>query len=349
MIPISDSVRSRTFPVVNVTIIAITVVVFFFELFLGTRLDEFVTSWGVVPTHITQAFGRGGSDGVSSLVTLITAQFLHAGWLHLLGNMLFLWIFGDNVEDRLGHLRYLAFYLVCGVVANLAQVYAMPQSEIPLVGASGAIAGVLGAYVFLYPRAWVTVLVPVFFFLLPLQVPVILMLGFWFVSQLASGLAAITEVSQATGGTAWWAHIGGFVFGMLLIVVIPKPRLSRPSVRSSRSPSAETQLSGALGLLIRTVTWGGDIVRVLILIRIIFHLFALGVEGPLGFIVITIYAWTTPLVRPFAHLLPALRLDGFTIELYSILALIAYHVIVTIAIWGLSHLFGKGVRPQVRT
>jgi len=137
--------------------------------------------------------------------------------VHFFGNMLYLWIFGDNVEDTMGRGRFLAFYLICGVVANLAQVAINPRSTLPLIGASGAIAGVLGAYLLLFPWARVLVAVPIFFYLRIIAVPAVLVLGTWFVTQLFSGLAAITLASQVTGGVAWWAHVGGFVTGMILI------------------------------------------------------------------------------------------------------------------------------------
>ncbi len=211
MIPIGDSAPRWRTPWVNYLIIAANVLAFLFELSLGSRLDAFVRQFGVTPADVAAVLAGDPRVPRGALATLVTALFIHAGWLHVGGNMLFLWIFGDNVEDRLGHLRYLLFYLVCGVGANLAQVLADPASRVPLVGASGAIAGVLGAYLLLYPTAWVTVLVPIVFLLWPLDVPVVLVLGIWFVTQLAAGVAAITQASQATGGIGYWAHVGGFL------------------------------------------------------------------------------------------------------------------------------------------
>jgi membrane associated rhomboid family serine protease len=149
-------------------------------------------------------------------------MFLHGGWLHLGGNMLYLWIFGDNVEDRLGHVRFLLFYLACGLAAALAQIYVNPTSTIPMVGASGAVAGVLGAYLVLLPQAQVLALIPIIFFFQLVELPAFLFLLFWFLMQFLNGAASIATTQATTGGVAWWAHIGGFVSGMALGFLLPK-------------------------------------------------------------------------------------------------------------------------------
>lgn len=348
MIPLGDSVRARGFPWVNISIIAACVLVFVFELSLGPRLDAFALRWGATPAVISHYLSHGTGRDFAPLVTLVTALFLHAGWLHLGGNMLFLWIFGDNVEDRLGHFRYLLFYIAGGTAANLIQIYAMPQSNMPLIGASGAIAAVLGAYLVTFPRAWVTVLVPMFFFLLPLQIPVILMLGVWFVSQLTSGLATITEVSQATGGIAWWAHIGGFVFGMIAMPLIPKPRVSRPLIPATQSAWSASQMPPVVAILASVVSLIGDAIKLLIIVRVVFRFFALPPAGPLGFLVNLVYSWSSPLVKPFARIVPVLDVGPFTLELYSLLAVVIYHVLFMIAIWALTVLLRATPRPHVR-
>ncbi len=227
MIPIGDSPRSRTLPLVNWTLIALNILVFLFELSLPSRaLDRFLLVWGAVPARIWGALlGQGDPFW---LLTLVTSQFLHGGWAHILGNMLYLWVFGDNVEDRMGHLRYLAFYLLCGVIAGLVQTLVLFGSRVPLIGASGAIAGVLGAYLVLFPGARVTVLAPYFFFGLGFfEVPAAVLLVMWFLLQFVNGLAAITTASPSVGGIGWWAHIGGFVAGWLLVRLFarrPRPR-----------------------------------------------------------------------------------------------------------------------------
>src|SRR5579884_321969 len=182
MLPLSDSPRTRLTPWINLTLIATNVVAFLYELSLGPRLEPFLMRWAVVPAHVTAALEGGARAQPAVLVTLVTAMFLHGGWLHLGGNMLFLWIFGDNVEDRLGHARYFLFYLVCGVIANFAQIMIDPTSTIPALGASGAIAGVLGAYVVTYPGASVSVVLPIFFLFTVVDVPALIMIGLWFVS-----------------------------------------------------------------------------------------------------------------------------------------------------------------------
>jgi membrane associated rhomboid family serine protease len=228
MIPISDSPRSRTVPIVNWTLILVNISIFLLELSMPPRaLDRFLFTWGAVPARVWGAL-LGQADPFW-LVTLITSQFLHGGWAHILGNMLYLWVFGDNVEDRMGHLRYLVFYLLCGITAGLIQTLVLFGSRVPLIGASGAIAGVLGAYLVLYPGARVTVLAPYFFFGLGFfEVPAAVLLVMWFLLQFVNGIAAITAASPSVGGIGWWAHIGGFVAGYLLVRLFARPQRPRP-------------------------------------------------------------------------------------------------------------------------
>ena len=224
MIPIGDRNPTRSFPIVNIALIVINVLVFVYELSLGGRdLDEFLQRWGVAPFTVSR-------DPLSpeELQTVYTSMFLHAGWLHLLGNMVFLWVFGDNVEDALGHLRYLLFYLVAGTGAVAAQVSMASDTLVPLVGASGAISGVLGAYILLYPRSAVLVLIPLFFIPWTAEVPALFVIGFWFLLQLMSGLAAVGHAIGGAGGVAWWAHVGGFLSGMLLLAILRPAALTRP-------------------------------------------------------------------------------------------------------------------------
>jgi membrane associated rhomboid family serine protease len=197
--PLKDDIPSTRVPVVNYLFILANVLVFLFELSLGPRLQSFIMEYGLVPAHYT-------------LANFFTSMFLHGGWAHLFGNMLYLWIFGDNVEDRLGHVGYFFFYLICGVAAGYAHVLANAGSTVPTVGASGAIAGVLGAYLVLYPQARVLTVLPIF----PITttyIPASFFLGIWFVLQLFSG--ALQFGMAQTGGVAFLAHVGGFVTGAL--------------------------------------------------------------------------------------------------------------------------------------
>jgi hypothetical protein len=162
------------------------------------------------------------SEDLGELSTPFTAMFMHAGWLHLIGNMLYLHIFGDNVEDRLGRFRFLVFFLACGYLSFLVQIVLSPQSMIPTLGASGAVAGVLGAYVFLYPRARVIAVVPLLFFFPLIELPAYVFIGIWFLLQFLSGAASIGTGAALTGGTAWWAHVGGFIAGIALLNVFKK-------------------------------------------------------------------------------------------------------------------------------
>jgi membrane associated rhomboid family serine protease len=235
VIPLRDANPTRTTPIVTVALIVACFVVFAFELGRlasgGTEaLDAFVTEWGIVPAELTAAWSSGSAMTVEAL-TLITSQFLHGGWLHLLGNLLFLWIFGNNVEDRLGRFRFLLFYLVGGAVAGLTQVAIDPDSTIPTIGASGAIAATLGAYLVLFPRARITSLVFLGFFYQLIDVPAVIVLVFWFALQLIDGLASIGVTDTAGGGVAFFAHIGGFVFGAVVgLVLNAVGRRRRPAV-----------------------------------------------------------------------------------------------------------------------
>jgi membrane associated rhomboid family serine protease len=253
MIPIGDSVRSRTFPIVNVTIISLNILIFLYELTLSTvrqppfgfsQLDVFFFHWGAVPACLADQFGYHPNVSTQSLAfycgsnneagSVLYSMFLHGGWLHLLGNMIFLWVFGDNVEDAMGHLRYALFYLVVGLAATAAHVWANQNDLVPSIGASGAIAGVLAAYLVLYPRATVAAVLPIIFFF-PFRVPAVLLIGFWFLLQLLNGLAALatTNVVNAGGGVAWFAHVGGFVAGVVLVKVFVLGR-TVPPARSPR-------------------------------------------------------------------------------------------------------------------
>jgi membrane associated rhomboid family serine protease len=226
VIPISDEIRSQRLPLVTYVVIGINVVAFLFELVLGQDVQGLLMALGAVPARITNP-----ASSPAVYVTLLTSMFLHGGWMHLIGNMLYLGIFGDNVEDALGHSWYTLFYLAAGIAAGVAQVATAPASTTPAIGASGAIAGVLGVYLVLYPTAPVRVLVPTFFFMRIARLPAILVLGMWFVIQLFNGALSFGVRTMATGGVAWFAHIGGFVAGLIIGAVLRVtrgPRQPRP-------------------------------------------------------------------------------------------------------------------------
>ena len=209
MFPIGDENAGTTIkPYVNWAIIGLCFLVFFYQLSLPPRqLDAFIFEFGAVPRNITQ---------FRDLYSLLTSMFLHGGWAHILGNMLFLFIFGDNIEDAMGHLSYLLFYLLCGLIAALAQVLLDPTSTIPMIGASGAISGVLGAYIVLFPQGKVRAVVVFGYIGQIILVPAWVMLGLWFVLQLFSGFASLGAASES-GGVAFWAHVGGFIAGAVLV------------------------------------------------------------------------------------------------------------------------------------
>ena len=213
MIPLRDTVPSSRFPMVTLGIIVVNVLVFLAELNLSSwALEDAFRTWGVVPLRFTHPRLQ------ANYFTLLSSMFLHGGWMHIIGNMWSLWIFGDNVEDRMGRGGFLLFYLLSGLAAGAVHIVTNPASTVPTVGASGAIAGVMGAYLLLYPHATVVTLVPIFFFLQVVELPAILFLGFWFVTQLFSGTLSLAAAGAQAGGVAWWAHIGGFVVGFLWAV-----------------------------------------------------------------------------------------------------------------------------------
>ncbi len=217
MIPISDTNTSRRTPIINWLLIAANVFIFFNELGMSNpQLDLFIRTWGVNSNDVIAALANPFQVPLHTWETLFTSQFIHAGWAHIIGNMLFLWVFGDNIEDVLGSVLYPIFYLGSGVIAAVAQAVVQGPSDIPAIGASGAIAGVLGAYIVLYPWNRVSVLFPVFILLTTIEIPALVVIGWWFIQQFLYGFAALSET--AAGGIAFWAHIGGFVGGAIMIL-----------------------------------------------------------------------------------------------------------------------------------
>jgi membrane associated rhomboid family serine protease len=228
MIPLRDINPRRTAPVATVLLIAVNAFLFLYELSLGRDLDAFINSVAFVPARYFSG-GFNLSLMAEALTSGLISMFLHAGWMHILGNMLFLWIFGDNVEDRLGHARFVFFYLGSGYVAFFAQALAGPHSSLPSIGASGAISGVLGAYLILYPRTRIVTLIFLGFFIRLVEVPALVFLPVWFLIQFVSGLASLNVAAAASGGVAWFAHIGGFLAGISLLPLLGGPAPQRPS------------------------------------------------------------------------------------------------------------------------
>ena len=222
MIPLRDSNPSHTVPFVNYLLIGVNVIAFLFELSLGRYFNNFIFQFGVVPVRSFSDIEMMSLD-VLTIVSYFTSMFLHGGWMHLIGNMLFLYIFGDNVEDKFGHFKYFIFYLIAGLAAALTQTFINPASEVPMVGASGAIAGVLGAYVLMFPTARVVTLIPIFFFFQIVELPAFIFLGLWFMMQIFSGIMSL-GIGADAGGVAWWAHIGGFGAGVILLPFLRKSR-----------------------------------------------------------------------------------------------------------------------------
>jgi membrane associated rhomboid family serine protease len=230
MIPIRDDTPRYTTPYVNYFLIGLNVLVFLFEVSLAPPTRQaFIFQFGVIPVRVLGAFGIASvSVPHPSAIPLLTSMFLHASWLHLIGNMWVLWIFGDNIEDYLGHFPYLIFYLVSGFAASALHILLNSSSTVPSVGASGAIAGIMGAYFLLFPSARVLTLVPLIIFFTFIWLPAWIVLGYWFVLQFLSGAATSIAYSNSTGGggIAFWAHVGGFVAGLVMVKLMPQ-RLNR--------------------------------------------------------------------------------------------------------------------------
>lgn len=221
MVPLNDNNPTRTTPYVVFVLIALNVAIFLYELSLQgmgeDALNQFFQVWAIVPAELTDSFGGRALNPVGEWFTLISSQFLHGGFAHLGGNMLYLWVFGNNIEDQLGHRRFIVFYLACGALAGLAQWIFAPASTVPTLGASGAIAGVMGAYIIRFPKAQILTLLPLFFIFTTIRVPAIFFLGWWFVQQAFYGVASLgANADMGASGVAYWAHAGGFVFGVVL-------------------------------------------------------------------------------------------------------------------------------------
>jgi len=226
MIPIGDRNPTRSVPVINYLLLVANIALFAYELSLGNqRLEAFINDWGVRSTEVIALLGGDLQLLLPVFLRSLVSMFLHGGWLHIISNLLFLWIFGDNVEDNFGSIHYLLFYLFSGFGAMIAQALLTPRSPVPAIGASGAISGVLAAYLLLYPRASVRAILPIpILFFFPFFVPAWLMIIVWFGGQLLNGYASITQAAEMTGGVAYGAHIGGFVAGLILTAFFRRPQ-----------------------------------------------------------------------------------------------------------------------------
>lgn len=208
MIPIRDEIKSHRTPIVNYALVVINVLVFLWMFLNSANLESIYYEYALIPANFLNGIDMG------DITDLFTSMFMHGGWMHLIGNMLYLWIFGDNIEDRLGHIGYLLFYLAGGLAAALLQTLISPSSQIPMLGASGAIAAVLGAYLVMYPNSRVYTFIPIGFYARVRLMPAIVVLGFWFLLQLINGVGSLGALEE--GGTAYFAHIGGFIFGLII-------------------------------------------------------------------------------------------------------------------------------------
>jgi membrane associated rhomboid family serine protease len=324
VIPLGDSLSSRKRPIVTQVLIGACVVVFLYELTLrGGALDLFVERWGAVPPLVLGALFGDPRVPRWEVLTLFTSQFIHAGFLHLGGNMLFLWVFGRSVEDRLGAPLYLGAYLILGALAGLVQCWISASETVPLIGASGAIAGVLGIYFITYPTAWVRVLMPVLFFFWTFDLPAVLVLAFWFVSQFFSGITAITHASRVTGDVAVWAHVAGFALGAATAPFVP--HASGGGSSGSGGPALRRADAPGPARLVSSIA---DLAALLLAVRLALHFFGLtGPRSPLAVLAGPIFAVTDPVVAPLHELLPDVRVLGGVLEVYTLAAMVAVYLI----------------------
>jgi len=234
MIPLKDDIPARRFPVVNISLIGVNIAVFLFEWASGPHINQLIMRFGFVPARFSSMYSWDYLD-ISRYTTIFTSLFLHGSLFHVLANMWVLWIFGDNVEDCMGRLRYLIFFFLCGIASVVAQALSNPDSTLPLVGASGAISGVLGAYFLTYPRARILTLVPIFILFYLIDLPAFIFLGLWFFIQFVSGYASMMAKDAATGGgIAWWAHVGGFGAGVVLVHLFRQEKLCQAYQRATK-------------------------------------------------------------------------------------------------------------------
>lgn len=223
MIPLNDNVRRQTFWFSTFTLIALNTAVFAYELSLGPSINRFIVTFGLIPARYTTPHGAIVITGLAEfLVPVFTSMFIHGGWLHLIGNMLFLFVFGRSIEDRYGHSKFLMLYFLGGFGAAIIHILFNMGSRAPTIGASGAIAGILGAYLVSFPTARITTLIPIIIFFWIIRIPAFLVLAYWFLIQFLAGQQTLAIESATRGGVAWWAHVGGFVVGMILALAIPK-------------------------------------------------------------------------------------------------------------------------------
>jgi membrane associated rhomboid family serine protease len=324
VIPLGDSLSSRKRPIVTQLLIGACVVVFLYELTLrGGALDLFVQRWGAIPPIVLGALFGDPRVPRWEVLTLFTSQFIHAGFLHLGGNMLFLWVFGRSVEDRVGSGLYLVVYLVLGALAGLVQCWISASETVPLIGASGAIAGMLGIYFISYPTAWVRVLMPVLFFFWTFDLPAVLVLAFWFVSQFFSGITAITHASRVTGDVAVWAHVAGFALGAACAPFLPQA--SGGSSSGAGAPALRRADAPGPARLVSSIA---DLAALLLVVRLALSFFGLsGPRSALAVVAGPVFAVTDPVVAPLHELLPDVRVLGGVLETYTLLAIVAVYLI----------------------
>lgn len=222
LFPLYDENPTKSIPWVTLLLILVNVLVFAYELSLQSagKLQQLFQTAALIPYEITNVAKLSSDVPNIGILAMFTSMFMHGSWLHIIGNMWYLWIFGNNVEDTLGHAKYLLFYLLCGIVGGIGHILSQPYSQVPTIGASGAIAGVLAGYLIMFPTARIVTIVPIFIFIQIIKVPAILLIGLWFLIQIASGMGSLS--TQASGGTAWFAHIGGFIAGVVLVLVLSR-------------------------------------------------------------------------------------------------------------------------------
>jgi membrane associated rhomboid family serine protease len=342
MIPISESVQVRRPAWIAAGLVTLCTIVFLYEVTLPSRvLDAFVQKWGANPHLIMLALAGDPRVPRTELITLFTSQFLHGSWLHLLGNMVFLWVFGRAVEDRFGHIVFLVMYLLGGAAASIFQSWASgSEGTAPLIGASGAIAVVLGAYLVSFPGAWVKVLVPIFFFFWAFDVPAVLMLALWFFGQFFTGIASITQVAAA-GNVAVWAHVAGFVIGMAVGILLPKSGSYGPPVRGMERRVGGPGPAGLISSLanLAVLLLGARVVLEFLEIR--------SSEGVLGQVAAVAYGATNPIVWPFGEFIPLMRFAGRPLDLPAVVVIALVLLLAGVLVQGISGRTSSKMRGRI--
>lgn|GEM_PF-316219 len=333
MLAQDSSARAHRIPIVNICLITVNVVIFLYEVSIGSGVDEFVKQFGLNPSHVGALIVGRGDSNLTVLLTLLTAMFVHVNWLSLAGNMLFLWIFGDPVEERLGSEWYLALYVSGGIFANFAQVFIDPSADRVAVGASGAITAVLAAYILSYSEARVSVYIPILFVFTLVDIPALLMIASWLVVKILTGITSIQPLTSSVWGIAWWAHAAALGWGLLFITVVPKQiDVSQKDWSGSVTQRAQED-PGLVGLLIGMINVLSQVTQIAIATRVILLYIGLQSSPTIGPYAAAFVKYTQLFVLPFDLFVHADQFLGQPVDLAGLVAIGFLYVATAGLIW----------------